>query len=158
MARTRTLKNIAKVSWYSHFRHPIFIRYTALMSLYDQIDSKLIGSNIYWKKTSQTVTIDKDDCAFSVVYSLLKIRVKHIYLKISLEFLGGRINHVGKKVPTWYNDFAFHVSNHVDIRRMLIWVKKTRVEQFRCFILQTTYLQNQLFNFKIAWDSSNFLT
>ena len=43
-------------------------------SLYDQIDSKLIGSNIYWKKTSQTVTIDKDDCAFSVVYSLLKIK------------------------------------------------------------------------------------
>ena len=64
--------------------------------LYDQIDPKLIGSNIYWKKRSQTVTIDKDDCAFSVVYSLLKIRVKHIYLKISLEFLGGRINHVGK--------------------------------------------------------------
>ena len=45
-------------------------------SLYDQIDSKLIGSNIYWKKTSQTVTIDKDDCAFSVVYSLLKIKSK----------------------------------------------------------------------------------
>ena len=35
-----------------------------------------MGSNIYWKKTSQTVTIDKDDCAFSVVYSLLKIKSK----------------------------------------------------------------------------------
>ena len=45
-------------------------------SLYDQIDSKLIGSNIYWKKTWQTLTIDKDDCAFSVVYSLLKIKSK----------------------------------------------------------------------------------
>ena len=40
-------------------------------SLYDQIDSKLVGSNIYWKKTP-----DKDDCAFSVVYSLLKIKSK----------------------------------------------------------------------------------
>ena len=29
---------------------------------------------------------DKDDCTFSVVYSLLK-RVKNIYLKISLRFL-----------------------------------------------------------------------
>ena len=28
------------------------------------------------KKTSQTVTIDKDDCTFSVVYSLLKIKSK----------------------------------------------------------------------------------
>ena len=45
-------------------------------SLYDQIDCKLIGSNICWKETSQTVTIDKDDCAFSVVYSLLKIKSK----------------------------------------------------------------------------------
>ena len=43
---------------------------------YDQIDSKLIGSIIYWKKASQTVTIDKGDCAFSVVYSLLKIKSK----------------------------------------------------------------------------------
>ena len=31
--------------------------------------------------------IDNDDCTFPVVYSLLKIRVKHIYLKISLKFL-----------------------------------------------------------------------
>ena len=38
---------------------------------------KLIRSNIYWeKKPSQTVTINKDDCAFSVVYSLLKIKSK----------------------------------------------------------------------------------
>ena len=44
------------------------------MSLYDQINSKLIGSNIYKKKTWQTVVIDKDDCTFSVVYSLLKIK------------------------------------------------------------------------------------
>ena len=43
-------------------------------SLHDQIDSKLIGSTK--KKTSQTVTIDKDDCAFSVVYSLVKIKSK----------------------------------------------------------------------------------
>ena len=44
-------------------------------SLYDQIDSKLIGSDwISTEKTSQTVMINKDDCAFSVVYSLLKIK------------------------------------------------------------------------------------
>ena len=28
------------------------------------------------KKTSQTVMIDKDDCIFSVVYSLMKIKSK----------------------------------------------------------------------------------
>ena len=44
-------------------------------SLHDQIDSKLIGSTEE-KKTSQTVTIDKDDSAFSVVYSLVKIKSK----------------------------------------------------------------------------------
>ena len=43
----------------------------------------MIKSTLNWldlisteKKTSQTVTIDKDDCAFSVVYSLLKIKSK----------------------------------------------------------------------------------
>ena len=53
------------------------------MSLYDQIDSKLIGSNIYWKKTSQTVTINKDDCAFFilVVYNLLMIKSKGYIFK-----------------------------------------------------------------------------
>ena len=56
-------------------------------SLYDQIDSKLIGSNIFWKKTSQTVTIDKDDCAFSVVCSFLKIKSKaYIFENISTIF------------------------------------------------------------------------
>ena len=95
-------------------------------SLYDQIDSKLIGSNIYWKKTSQTVMIDKDDYAFSVVYSLLKIKSKaYIYLKISLKFLSERINHDSKKVPTWYNDFAFHVGNCIGICQMPTWVRKT---------------------------------
>ena len=33
------------------------------------------------KKTSQTVTIDKDDCAFSVVYNLLKIKSKACILE-----------------------------------------------------------------------------
>ena len=42
----------------------------------------MIKSTLNWlglistKKTWQTVTIDKDDCAFSVVYSLLKIKRK----------------------------------------------------------------------------------
>ena len=38
--------------------------------------SKLIGSNIYRKRTWQTVMIDKGDCTFSVIYSLLKIKSK----------------------------------------------------------------------------------
>ena len=42
---------------------------------YDQIDYKLIGSNIYWKKKHGR-QIGKDDCTFSVVYSLLKIKRK----------------------------------------------------------------------------------
>ena len=41
-----------------------------------KINSKLIGSNIYWKKTWQRATIDKDDYTFSVVYGLLKIKSK----------------------------------------------------------------------------------
>ena len=46
----------------------------------------------------------------------------------SFELLwSGRKNHVGKKVPTWYNDFAFHVGNHVSICRMLMWVRKTDI-------------------------------
>ena len=46
----------------------------------------------------------------------------------SFELLGsGRKNHVGKKVPTWYNDFAFHIGNHVSIRQMLTWVRKTAI-------------------------------
>ena len=47
------------------------------MSLHDQIESKLVGSNIYGKKkTWQTVTSDKDNCTFSVVHNLLKIKSK----------------------------------------------------------------------------------
>ena len=45
------------------------------MSLHDQIESKLIGSNIYGKK-NMTVTSDKDNCTFSVVHNLLKIKSK----------------------------------------------------------------------------------
>ena len=43
----------------------------------------MIKSTLNWldqisteKKTWQTVMIDKDDCTFSVVYSLLKIKTK----------------------------------------------------------------------------------
>ena len=46
-------------------------------------------------------------------------------MKISLQFLSGRINHTGKKVPKWYNDFAFHVGNRVGICQMPTWVRKT---------------------------------
>ena len=86
-------------------------------SLYDQIDSKLIGSNIYWKKTSQTVTIDKDDCAFSVVYSLLKIKNK-VYIFENIF-----------RIFKWYNDFAFHISNRVGICRMPTWVRNIEPQQ-----------------------------
>ena len=60
------------------FLHDALQQYLGIQakSLYDQIDSKLIGSNIYWKKAWQTAMIDKDDCTFSVVYSLLKIKSK----------------------------------------------------------------------------------
>ena len=34
-------------------------------------------------------------------------------------------NHIGKKVPMWYSDFAFHVGNHVGICQMLTQVRKT---------------------------------
>ena len=46
------------------------------MSLHDQIESKLIGSNIYGKKKHDRVTSDKDNCTFSVVHNLLKIKSK----------------------------------------------------------------------------------
>ena len=49
-------------------------------SSYYQSNSKLIGSNIYWKKTWQTVTINKDNCTFSAVCSLPKIFFKKIIL------------------------------------------------------------------------------
>ena len=40
------------------------------------------------KKTWQTATIDKDDCTFSVVYSLLKIKSKaYIFENIFIKFL-----------------------------------------------------------------------
>ena len=65
--------------------------------------------------------------AFSVVYSLLKIKSKAYILENIFTILSGRINHVGKKVPMWYNDFAFHVSNRVDIYRMPTWFRKTDI-------------------------------
>ena len=110
----------------------------------------MIGSNIYWKKTWQNTTINKGNCTFSVVFSLLRWRVKHIYLKISLKFLEICTKHAiclgleiflqfyfdSFKLLRWQkpsakkcwcnnNDFAFHVSNHGGICWMPMWVKKT---------------------------------
>ena len=48
---------------------------------------KWLDFNIFDKKTWQAAMIDKDNCTFSVAYSLLKIKVKHMCLKISLKFL-----------------------------------------------------------------------
>ena len=56
-------------------------------SLYDQIKSKLFGSNFYWKKTWQAAAIDKDDFTISVVYSLLKIKSKAYVSKTIFEIL-----------------------------------------------------------------------
>ena len=55
------------------------------MSLYDQSDSKLIGSNICLKNTWQTAMIDKDNFTFSVVYSLLNIKSKAYIFKYIFE-------------------------------------------------------------------------
>ena len=71
-------------------------------SCYDQIDFELIGSNIIEKKTLQTATIDKDNCTFSVVYSLLKTKSKTHILKISLKFL----EICSKHIFAWYRDFT----------------------------------------------------
>ena len=57
-------------------------------SLYDQINSRLIGSIISVKK-KHGIQWQSIDYTFSVVYSLLNIKSKAfgIYLKISLKFL-----------------------------------------------------------------------
>ena len=49
--------DIENVTWYLHFCHAISIQYTLgieAKKLYDQIDSKLIGSNIYWKNMADS--------------------------------------------------------------------------------------------------------
>ena len=87
-------------------------------------------------RTWQTVTMYKNDYSFSVVYSLLKMKNKaNIFENISKipwcfilivwNVWSGRKIHVSKKLLTWYNDFAFHVGNHIGICRMLMWVRKT---------------------------------
>ena len=68
----------------------------------------------------------------------------------------GRKNHVGKKVPTWYNDFAFHVCNHVSICRMPTWVRKTAI----CpQIQQEKFLaiKSELLGLSSSWNIWNFL-
>ena len=76
MTRARTLKNVETLTdicifdrlfLYDMLQYCLGIE---AQSLYDQIDSKLIGSNIYFKKTWQRATINKNDCTFSVAYSL----------------------------------------------------------------------------------------
>ena len=79
------------------------------------------------KKTSQTATTDKDGCDFSVVYGLLKIKSKAYIFKKSLKFLSGRINCIDKKVLMWYNDFAFHIDNRVNISKRPTWIRKTEI-------------------------------
>ena len=70
---------------------------------------------------------DKEYCIylkFLEIFALVKEFFSGFIL-ILLNFWSGRKNHVGKKVPTWCSDFAFHVGNHVSICWMLMWVRKT---------------------------------
>ena len=53
------------------------------------------------------------------------IFLQFYFNSFELPFLSDTKNHVGKKVPTWYSDFAFDVGNHVGICRMPTWVRKT---------------------------------
>ena len=47
------------------------------------------------------------------------------FVMIVLSFWSGRKNHVGKKVPMWFNHFTFLIGNHVSICQILSWVRKT---------------------------------
>ena len=65
----------------SYIRHAISVMLQQYLgieakALYDQIDSKLIGSNLLKKQIWQTATIDKADCTLSDVCNLLKIKSK----------------------------------------------------------------------------------
>ena len=97
--------------------------------LYDQTDSKLIRSTIYWKKTSQTVTINKDDCVFSVVYCLLKIKSKPYIFENIFTIIKWQNKSRWQKSAmillsaVQYN--AFHVDNRISICQILWWVRKT---------------------------------
>ena len=108
MARARMLKNIEYVTWYSHFWHAVSKQYAAIMtrneakSCYDQIDFELIGSNIIEKKNIADSDNHKDNCTFSVVYSLLKTKSKTHILKIPLKFL----EICSKHIFAWYWDFT----------------------------------------------------
>ena len=46
------------------------------------------------------------------------------FVMIVLSFWSDRKNHLSKKVPTWFNHFAFHIGNHGSICWMLSWVRK----------------------------------
>ena len=48
----------------------------------------------------------------------------------SFELSKWQKNHISKKVPMWFNDFAFHVSNHIKICEMPMWVRKTENPHF----------------------------
>ena len=117
-------------------------------SLYDQIDSKLIGSNIYWNKKHHKQWRSIKTIAFSQLFTVCwRERVKHINLKISLQFLSGKINYVGRKVLTWYNDFAFYIGKHVSICWMPMWVRKTAAKH------QITQISELELTFSWKWNS-----
>ena len=130
MARACMLEKIENVACYLHFWHAISTWYATIMSR--NRGKVIIWSTLNWlylisteKRTWQTVTIDKNNCNFSVVYSLLKMKSKaYIFENVlnSLKYVvciclgigffscfilivwniwSGRKNHVGKKMSRW---------------------------------------------------------
>ena len=69
------------------------------------------------------------------------------FILIVLNFWCGRKNHVGKKAPMWYSDFAFHVGNHVGICQMPTWVGKTAARGLLCLFWCTFWLLSPRCNF-----------
>ena len=44
-------------------------------------------------------------------------------------------------MSTWYNDFAFHVGNHVGICRMPTWVRKTEIWSVKSYSERNNFIK-----------------
>ena len=101
------------------------------------------------KKTSQTVTINKDDCAFSVVYSLLKIKSKAYIFENIFTILNDRINHVGKKVPT-----SVRKTEIVHFPLLHCWIF---FKNYIFLLKETNKLGWNFYSFNLTWKIFMFL-